>query len=60
MKAKDKFYTKRDEENLVKFDSKFDEGIFLGYSMRSKAYRCYNKKLRRIVESANVSVDVTI
>ena len=25
-----------------KFDSQVDEGIFLGYSPRSKAYKCYN------------------
>ena len=29
------------KENLDKLDSKFDEGIFLGYSSRSKAYRIY-------------------
>jgi hypothetical protein len=42
---------------LGKFDSRDDEGIFLGYSSRSKAYRCYNKALGKIVESANVKVD---
>jgi len=29
-------------ENLEKLDSKSDEGIFLGYSKTSKAYRVYN------------------
>jgi hypothetical protein len=52
-----KCYIKRDEEDLGKFDSRVDEGIFLGYSSRSKAYRCYNKRLHKIVESANVKVD---
>lgn len=46
-----------DEENLGKFDARCDEGIFLGYSLRSKAYRCYNKRLRNIVESTNLKVD---
>jgi hypothetical protein len=52
-----KCYIKRDDEDLGKFDSRADEGIFLGYSSRSKAYRCYNKALGKIIESANVKVD---
>jgi hypothetical protein len=52
-----KCYIKRDDEDLGKFDSRVDEGIFLGYSSRSKAYRCYNTTLCKIVESANVKVD---
>ena len=31
------------KDNLEKFDSKTDEGIFLGYSNRNKAYRVFNK-----------------
>lgn len=34
-----KFYIKKDEQNGI-LDSKSDEGIFLGYSTRSKAYKC--------------------
>jgi hypothetical protein len=52
-----KCYIKRDDEDLGKFDSREDEGIFLGYSSRSKAYRCYNKRLQKIVESINVRID---
>lgn len=52
-----KCYIKRDDENLGKFDAICDEGIFLGYSTNSKAYKCFNKTLRKIVESANVKVD---
>ena len=33
----------KDRENVGKFDSQSDEGIFLGYSSTSKAYRVYNK-----------------
>ena len=33
------------KDNLDKFDSKADEGIFLGYSTSSKAYRVFNKEL---------------
>ena len=34
-----------------------DEGIFVGYSWNSKAYRCYNYRLKRIVERINVKID---
>lgn len=27
---------------VFKFDAKSDEGIFIGYSIKSKAYKCYN------------------
>lgn len=47
----------RDKENLGKFDSESDEAIFLGYSIRSKAYRVFNKKTLSIEESINVVID---
>ena len=50
-------YIKRNEDDLGKFDSKTDEGRFLGYSSTKKAYRCYNKRLHKIEESAYVKVD---
>ena len=34
----------KDRENVGKFDSRSDEGIFLGYSSTSKAYQVYNKE----------------
>ena len=37
-------FIRKDRENVGKFDSHSDEGIFLGYSSISKAYRLYNKK----------------
>ena len=37
-----KCYIKIDDDNLGKFDSRTDEGIFLGYSSTKKAYTCYN------------------
>ena len=40
-----------------KFDAKSDEGIFLGYSTRSKAYKCLNTNINKVVESANVNFD---
>ena len=50
-------YIKRNEDGLGKFDSRTDEGIFLGYSSTKKAYRCYNKRLHKIVESADVRIN---
>jgi hypothetical protein len=52
-----KCYIKRLDENLGKFDARSDEGIFLGYASTKKAYRCYNIRLHKIVESADVKVD---
>jgi hypothetical protein len=49
-------YIKNDEYNLGKFDPRYDEGIFLGYSSNKNAYRCYNLRLLKIVESVNVKI----
>lgn len=51
-----KFYIRRDEDNLGNFDARSYEGIFLGYSIISKEYQCYNKRLKMIFESASVKV----
>ena len=40
-----------------KLDAKSEEGIFLGYSTRSKAYKCLNTNINKIVESINVNFD---
>ena len=40
-----------------KFNSKGDEGIFLGYSSKRKAYKCSNKDTNMMIESANVRID---
>ena len=50
-------YIKRNEDDLGKFNSRTIEGIFLGYSSTKREYRCYNKRLHKIVESADVKVD---
>ena len=36
---------------------KGDEGIFIGYSCRSKAYKCLNFSTHKIIESAHVRID---
>jgi len=47
------------KENLGKFDKKADNGIFLGYSLTSHAYRVYNKRLMTVGESIHVVFDET-
>ena len=51
------FVLNNGKDNLGKFDAKSDEGIFLGYSLQSKAYRIYNKRTMSIEESIHVSFD---
>jgi hypothetical protein len=53
-----KCYILRDRENLGKFDPKSDEGIFLGYSTNSRAYRVFNKRTETMMESINVVINV--
>ena len=45
------------KNNLGKFDARSDEGIFVGYSVHSKAYRIYNKRTKSIEESIHVIFD---
>ena len=45
------------ESSKGKFDVKGDEGIFLGYSCKRKAYKCLNLSTHKIIESANVRID---
>jgi hypothetical protein len=52
-----KCYILHDRENLGKFDPKSDEGIFLGYSSTSCAYRVFNKRTETVMESINVAID---
>ena len=47
----------KDRENVGKFDSRSNEEIFLGYSSTSKAYRVYNKRTKKVMETVNVVID---
>ena len=47
-------------KKLGKFYVRDDEGIFLGYASKSKGYRCYNKRLHKIVESIDVRFEEDI
>ena len=53
-------YIKRDDGKIGKFDSRVDEGIFVGYSSKRKAYKCYNLRLCKVVETINVKIDESI
>jgi hypothetical protein len=52
-----KCYIKNNDENLGKYDDRADEGIFLGYATNSKGYRCYNKRLHKMVDCIDIKVD---
>ena len=47
----------KDRENVGKFDSRSNEGIFLGYSSTSKAYWVYNKRTMKVMKTVNVVID---
>ena len=47
----------KDRENVRKFDSRSDEGIFLGYSSTSKAYRVYSKRTIKVMETMNIVIN---
>lgn len=51
-----KYYILKDARK-GKLDAKSDEGIFLGYSTKRKAYKCLNSNTNKIVESSNLRVD---
>ena len=52
-----KCYILADHEQRRKMDPKSDEGIFLGYSTNSRAYRVFNSRTKVMMESINVIID---
>jgi hypothetical protein len=54
-----KCYIKRKDGRMGKFDSCVDKGVLVGYSSTRKAYKCYNMRLNKIVESINVTINET-
>nr|GEW76274.1 retrovirus-related Pol polyprotein from transposon TNT 1-94 [Tanacetum cinerariifolium] len=50
-------YPKNDREDIGKLGAKGDIGFFIGYSVDSYAYRVYNRKTKKIMETMNVSFD---
>ncbi|KAG9450348.1 hypothetical protein H6P81_010313 [Aristolochia fimbriata] len=49
-------YVLRDREQLGKFDSRSTEGIFVGYSRNSHAYRVYFRNNSTVIETVNVEI----
>lgn len=50
------FYLSNDYQ-LHQFDSKAEEGVFIGYSTTIKAYKVYNKRTLDAEESGHVPFD---
>nr|GEV90898.1 retrovirus-related Pol polyprotein from transposon TNT 1-94 [Tanacetum cinerariifolium] len=50
-------YTTNDSENSRKLQMKADIGIFIGYAPTKKAFRIYNQRTRRIIETIHVDFD---
>jgi len=53
------FILNNGKNNLGKFDSKADEGIFLAYSLHGHAYRAYNRRTMLVEESMHIAFDQT-
>nr|GEV68086.1 integrase, catalytic region, zinc finger, CCHC-type, peptidase aspartic, catalytic [Tanacetum cinerariifolium] len=50
-------YPKNDREDIGKLGAKGDIGFFIGYSADSCAYRIFNRRTKKIIETTNVSFD---
>nr|GEW04359.1 integrase, catalytic region, zinc finger, CCHC-type, peptidase aspartic, catalytic [Tanacetum cinerariifolium] len=50
-------YPKNDRKDIRKLGAKGDIGFFIGYSVDSCAYRVYNRRTKKIIETMNVSFD---
>nr|GFD45907.1 putative RNA-directed DNA polymerase [Tanacetum cinerariifolium] len=46
-----------DREDIGKLGTKGDIGFFIGYSADSRAYRIYNRRTKKVMETMNVSFD---
>ncbi|GJV84103.1 integrase, catalytic region, zinc finger, CCHC-type containing protein [Tanacetum coccineum] len=51
------YYPKNDCEDIRKLGAKRDIGFFIGYSADSYAYRVYNRRTKKIIETMNVAFD---
>ncbi|GJR47620.1 retrovirus-related pol polyprotein from transposon TNT 1-94 [Tanacetum coccineum] len=50
-------YLKNDRKDIEKLGAKGDIGLFIGYSANSCAYRVYNQRTKKIMETMNVIFD---
>ncbi|GKE09316.1 integrase, catalytic region, zinc finger, CCHC-type containing protein [Tanacetum coccineum] len=53
-------YPTNDNDDLGKLDAKADIGIVVGYAPAKKAFRIYNKRTRKIIETIHVTFDELI
>nr|GFC50999.1 hypothetical protein [Tanacetum cinerariifolium] len=53
-------YPTNDSENIGKLQPKVDIGIFIGYAPTKKAFRIYNRRTRRTMETIHVDFDELI
>nr|GEX11564.1 retrovirus-related Pol polyprotein from transposon TNT 1-94 [Tanacetum cinerariifolium] len=51
------YYPKNDREDIGKLGAKGDIDFFIGYSANSCAYRVYNLRTKKIIETMNVTFD---
>ncbi|GKE07319.1 retrovirus-related pol polyprotein from transposon TNT 1-94 [Tanacetum coccineum] len=49
------YYPKNDREDIGKLGAKGDIGFFIGYFATSCAYRVYNRRKKKIMETMNVT-----
>ncbi|GJS37711.1 retrovirus-related pol polyprotein from transposon TNT 1-94 [Tanacetum coccineum] len=50
-------YPKNDREDIGKLGEKCDIGFFIGYSANSCAYRVYTQRIKKIMETMNLTFD---
>ncbi|GKF46757.1 retrovirus-related pol polyprotein from transposon TNT 1-94, partial [Tanacetum coccineum] len=50
-------YPTNNNDDLGKLDAKDDISIFVGYAPAKKAFRIYNKRTRKIIETIHVTFD---
>ncbi|GKD98818.1 retrovirus-related pol polyprotein from transposon TNT 1-94, partial [Tanacetum coccineum] len=51
------YYPTNDNKDLGKLNAKADIGIFVGYAPAKKAFRIYNKRTWKIMETNHVTFD---
>nr|GEU49500.1 retrovirus-related Pol polyprotein from transposon TNT 1-94 [Tanacetum cinerariifolium] len=51
------YYPTNDNDDLGKLDAKADIGIFVGYAPAKKAFKIYNKRTQKIIETIHVTFD---
>nr|GEV03250.1 retrovirus-related Pol polyprotein from transposon TNT 1-94 [Tanacetum cinerariifolium] len=50
-------FLRNDREDISKLSAEGDVGFFIGYSLNSCAYRVYNRRTRKVMDTMNVTFD---